>query len=511
MITPLEHNLFRRVLLFKGRVERIVRLFFFTTEKKNKILIVCIVLIVMFFSACSTLINTYKANIEGVPLWTFQTPSGNLQLLYFTGKGTDNGGDDEAARAAAAEDLLTEVSSFLRYSVTESYKQELFDTYAVPELTLTIIDEIETVTEESEVTIHLLAQADRKVISELVRENIESARSAAQLIDQPLRQAETALSRKDDYTAVRLYLEAAVQAHVSTLATAAGQYIQTMNKVLQVLENFRLQETASDKSSGTITLQLTRGDGLFATKIPGAVFVAEFPIKNSSGEIRLTQKTLITGNNGQIQFSTDHPGFRGDGAVSFFLDLSGPVSKLEKAVGPDNPMLKEVKKAAEAVSLNFSYSIVSSITGNRLALSLLEYDASGRLIQTHPGLERMIEMIQDDGYTASPIFLDAFNNGSLTDYTEEQVIERMQRTYDNLVSVGVVGTAGITSMVKSGSGYIATTKGKVRAFHLESGDTIGDSGILAANGTDFDSNSAAAASLRRFGEIAADYMLSLLR
>jgi hypothetical protein len=484
---------------------------FFAAEKKNKILSIIALSFVMIFSSCSTLLNTYKANIEGVPLWTLQTPSGNLQLLYFTGAGTDSSGDDEKARSAAAENLLTEVSSFLRYSVTESYKQKLFDTYAVPELTLKIIDEVETVTNDSKVTIHLLAQADRRVISELVRDNIESTRSAAQLIDQPLRQAETALSRKEDYTAVQLLLDAAAQAHVSTLTTAAGQYIQTMNKVIQVLEGFRLQETASDKSSGTITLQLTRGDGLFASKIPGAVFIAEFPIKNSSGKVRLTQKILKTGNNGQIQFSTDHPGFRGDGTVSFYLDLYEAVSRLEKAVGSDDPMLKEVKNAADAVSLNFSYSIVSSVTGNRLALSLLEYDASGRLIQTHPGLERMIEMIQDDGYTASPIFLDSLNNGSLADYTEEQVIEQMQKTYDTLVTVGMVGTAGITSMVKSGSGYIATTKGKVRSFYLDSGNTIGDSGIMAANGTGPDIQSAAAASLRRFGEIAADHMLSLLR
>jgi hypothetical protein len=476
---------------------------------KNKVetFLLAVLFLLVVFTGCST--PRSIARSEGMPLWTLKTPNPTLQELFFTGTGSGSVRSEAILQATA--DLLEEVSQFLRYSVTEAFIKELSQTYAADDIALEIIDEHERRNAEGGITVYLLASADRRMLSAMVRSNIETSRSESQLIEQTLRQAETAYNRSNDYAALGHYLKAAALAQSSSSAAARGQYIRIMNTALEIVRSFVLTEISSSPAEGTVTLALTRGDRLFAPKISGAQFIAEFPVRTADGTETTALTRLTTGNDGQMRFSTNHPGFGGRGSVTIRLDADAMLGELERTVGSDDPLLQSMQEAASRVVRQFAYAVVSPVTGNRLALSLLEFDQQSQLVQNHPGMDSMTAVFESAGYNISPIVIDVINFSGLTEYSEEEALEQMVSTYRNLVSVGVVGTAGITALVPGVNGYIATAKGSVKAVRLSDRSTVAQSGMLVANGTGKTPVEAAEKALGKFGELASSSMLSRLR
>ncbi|MCK5157293.1 MAG: hypothetical protein KAQ69_12760, partial [Spirochaetales bacterium] len=469
-----------------------------------------VIMILMLFTGCSTYFEALRAEIEGWPLWIIQTPPGTLQNVFFVGMGTDVNGNKITARQNAIEDMLQKISQYLKYTIPEEYRREILTTYAIREIALRITDEYTEEIEENGIRSYLLAESDRKIVSKLIRDNLEITRAASQLIDQPAGLAETAYFRKDDFSALVHYIDAAVQAYTSSLENADDLYQDIMHKTLNILRNLVMQEAISNPSSGTITLQITRGDGLFAPKIPGITLRTEYPIKNSAGKTLYSELFMTTDSNGEASFSTDNPYFRGQGIVTIHLDISDLIQKLETVTGPADPLLMQLKEEAAKFLIEFPFSLVSSSAGGEVVFSLLEYELNGTLINGHPGMERMAEVMLDDGIMANSIFFDAQNSGYDDDNSDESILMRIREEYEGLVSVAVFGIVGISGIVQGSGGYIASAKGSVRAVYLATGLEIDSSGELVANGYGSTKEAAKTTALSRFGEIAASRILSIL-
>ncbi len=469
-----------------------------------------IVVFLLLLTGCTTYFNTLRAEIEGVPFWTLQTPSSTLQSVFFVGIGTDETGNKTTARQKAIENMLTKISAYLKYTVSEEFRRELMNSFSISAIALTITDEYQTETEGGGVRIYLLGDSDRKIISKLLRDNLESSRNASQLIDQPVLQAETAFKRKEDLTALGYYIDAAVQAYISPLEDADDLYQDIMNRVDQLLNNLVIQEISSDAAKGIITIQITRGEGIFASKVLYAAFRAEYPIKNSTGKVRYSELFLSTDKNGLVTFSTNNPGFTGQGVVKIYLDIDKYILKLEAVTGIADPRLKQLKEEAANLFIEFPFSLVSPIAGKYVVLSLLEFDLNGSFITGHPGMERMAEVMEENGILANTMGFDAVNTGFDDDNSDENQLIRIRSTFDGLVTVAVIGNSGISGTAEGNGGYVATVKGDVKAVYLATGVEIDRSGELVANGFGPTKEAAKKAAMSRFGEIAASRIVSIL-
>lgn len=468
------------------------------------------ILILILLTGCSTYLNTLRAEIEGVPFWTLQTPSSTLQSVFFVGVGTDATGDQATARQFAIENMLTEISEYLKYTVSEEYRRELMNTFTINSIALTITDEYLVETEGGGIKLYLLAGSDRKIISKLVRDNLESSRNASQLIDQPVLQAETAYNRKEDLTALDLYIDAAIQAYISPLEDADDLYQDIMNRISQIVSNLVMLETSSDASKGIITIQITRGEGIFAPKVSDVTLRAEYPIKNSAGKVRISELFLSTNDSGSAVFSTNNPGFTGQGVVKIYLDIDKSIEKLEAVIGSADSRLIQLKKEAAKLFLEFPFSLVSPVAGKIVVLSLLEFEMNGTFISGHSGMERMAEVMEEEGILANTMVMSALNTGYDDENSDENLLIRIRDTFDGLVTVAVIGNAGISGTAEGSGGYIATVKGNVKAVYLATGVEIDSSGELVANGVGATKESAKKTALRRFGEIAASRIVSIL-
>jgi len=469
-----------------------------------------VILILILLSGCTTYFNTLRAEIEGVPFWTLQTPSSTLQSVFFVGIGADETGNETTARQFAIENMLTRISDYLKYTVSEEFRRELMNSSEISTIALSISDEYLVETEEGGVQIYLLADSDRKIISKLVRDNLESSRNASQLIDQPVQQAETAYNRKEDTTALGHYIDAAVQAYISPLEDADDLYQDVMDRVIQVVSNLSLQETSSDASKGVLMMQVVRGEGIFAPKISNVTLRAEYPIKNSTGKVRYSELFLSTNNSGSVTFSTNNPGFTGQGTVNIYLDIDRYIEKLEETTGSADSRLIQLKEEAAKVFIEFPFSLISSVAGKFAVLSLLEFEMDGTFISGHPGMERMAEVMEEEGVLANIMVLDALNTGFDDDNSEENMLIRIRDTFNGLVTVAVIGSAGVSGTAQGGGGCIATVKGSVKAVYLATGIEIDSSGELVANGFGATKEAAKKAALSRFGEIAASRIVSIL-
>lgn len=461
-------------------------------------------------SGCSTFINQYRASADNIPLWTLETPSSTIQSIYYTGVGVSASEGSRDAEIFAAEQILKKVTAFLHMPISEEQEDEFLTTLSISDIGLKVVDRFSRSGPDG-LTLHLLAVADRRIFSELAREGLEQVKSAVQAFEQPFRQAETAYNRKNDFKALELYFTTAKLAAHSPYDSGQEYYRDSVGHILEILKSFTLSVVSSDSGEGSITLELTRGANLFASTISHVPFTVRFPVKDSEGGSRRSALSVTSDTNGRIKFSTDHPGFRGTGTITFSLAIDGLLSELSAAVGPDDSPMKTIRRAAAAVVYEFPFSRVSIIAGDTIALSLLEYNENGGLLQIHPGLTRITEVIETEGLQVHSILIDPFNSTAVSDdYSNDAVRRLLAESFADLSAVAVVGSAGVSSSAKSGKGFVVTVKGEVSLRNLQSGGLLGESGVIVANGTGSTLEDARTAALSRFGEISGSFILSLL-
>ncbi len=461
-------------------------------------------------TGCASYINSLRAELEGKPLWIYQNPAATLQDLFYVGSGTSTENNEDLAREIALEGVLNDISAFLKFSINDTYRREFITTFGIEELGVKIMEEFRDEGPAGELVIYLLASADRKIISQMVRDNLETSRAQTQLIDQPMRQAESSYSRKDDFAALEYYAKAAVEAYTSRLEGAAEQYNSIVSRMISIVEAITIEVTQNDPATGTVTLVITRGTGFFAPKLSGIPIRAEFPIKNSQGRVSYSSTDLVTGSNGRLDFVTNHPGFRGSGHMTFYFDLQDIVKDMERVIGTENTLMLELRSALAEKFVKVPFALISQTAGKSVALSLLEFNEAGVLLESHAGLDRMVEMMGKDGIQANPLYFTALSTAATFDYSDQQVLMKAKEAFGGLLSVCIAGSVGISSQVKSGSNYIVTVRGSVSAYLLDTNRKLAATDQLVANGTGANWKAAEQAAFSRFGELAAYQIVGLI-
>ncbi|MBL7006813.1 MAG: hypothetical protein ISR78_07025, partial [Spirochaetia bacterium] len=120
------------MILFRSKPDK-------APEKRSKRLsanTAAVIVVLLLLTGCTTYLNTLRAEIEGVPFWTLQTPSSTLQSVFFVGIGTDENGNAATARQKAIENMLAKISAYLKYTVSEESRRELMNTFSISSIAL---------------------------------------------------------------------------------------------------------------------------------------------------------------------------------------------------------------------------------------------------------------------------------------------------------------------------------------------------------------------------------------
>ncbi len=458
-----------------------------------------LLLSITLFTGCSTL----RAWVQDVPVWVIEKPANTLTKVFFVSEGIDPDGFEMTARQFAYEGLLTEVSEFLGYSTDETYSRELLQTGAITDLELIITEEFIRESEEG-LQVYIIAESNRKTISKLVRDNLDTIKADEERIDAPEAEAKDAYKRQEDYQAFLSYIEAAQIAYTSPLAESQARYDGLMRNAISVLEGLNIASEASDPDQGVFTVKVTRGTGIFAPKIEGLPLAASFPIKNAAGKVRQQELQDTTDSKGLLTIAPTHTNFRGSGVVRVYLDLEEVLTSLSESIGADDPYVIELRSLIVKKSIEFEFSISSDIAGSVIVVAFLDYKKNGSLTSDTVTLDSLISSLKADG-----IFVNRIDpNGELSD--EDAMLNYATETYGDSRSIVVIGSAGVTSIIESSGSHVASVKGDARIYALEDGSLFAESGTFAANAVGATPLAAQEAAFQRFGQIAASLIISKL-
>ncbi len=470
-------------------------------QYSNRIVIsICILLLsVLLLTGCSTL----RAWVQDVPVWVIEKPVNSLSKVFFVSEGVDPDGFEMTARQFAYEDLLTDISEFLGYSTQEPYSRELLQTGAIADLGLLITNEF--IRESGDgLQVYIIAEANRKIISKLVRDNRDTIKADEESINAPESEAKAAYKRQDDYQAFMNYIDAAQIAYTSPLAESKARYDGLMKSAISVLEGLNIVSEATDPKQGIFTVRVTRGTGIFAPKIEGLPLAVTFPIKNAAGKVRQQELNDTTDSKGLLTVAPNHTSFRGSGVVRIYLDIEDELATLSESIGADDPYIIELRSLVVKKSLEFEFSISSDIAGSVIVVAFLDYEKNGTLTLDSFTLEALISSLKDDG-----IFVNRIDPTDIL-VDEETMLAYAKETYGDSRSIAVIGSAGVTSIVESSGSHIASVKGDARIYALEDGSLYAESGTFAANAVGATSMEAQKAAFQRFGQIAASLIISKL-
>lgn len=468
-------------------------------RSRNLFLSVLLIGAIALLGGCTSL----RAWVRDVPVWVVEKPANSLSKIYFTSVGVSEEGNEMTARDLANEQLLEAVSEFLGYDVRDTYRRELLQTEGIQEIALQVTESF--IQEDGQVkTVHILAEANRKTISRLVRENLESIKEQEGRINTPETEAKNAYRRQDDFAAFEYYITAALEAYRSPLAVGSARYVLLMEDAITVLEAMNLQEVDSDPDKGEFTVSVTRGSGVFAPKLSAVPLKASFPVKNAAGNTRLETLVAASDSRGQVTFSPMHTTFRGSGTLKVGIDTDTILEELSSTVGADDEHLQRIRTILVDKQLSFSYSISSEIAGRVIVASILEYGRGGDLLPSSWALDGFIDRLEQDNMFTNRVDVSTDRD------TPEKMLSFARQTYADSRTVGVVGSVGISSIVTSSDRFVASVKGELSIYTLADGKLLSATGEFAANGQGTTREAAQQAAFSRFGQIAATLVSSKL-
>ncbi len=461
--------------------------------------VVVLLLILVSLTGCSTL----QAWVQDVPVWVIEKPANSLTKVYFVSEGVDPDGFEMTARQFAFEELLLDISEFLGYSTPEQYARELLQTGAIADLGLSVTEEF--VREDAGgLKLNLLAEANRKTISKLVRDNLDTIKADEDKINEPENEAKAAYRGQNDYLAFQKYLEAALYAYTSPLAESKVRYEGLMRSAISVLEGLNLTNVASDPSKGSYTVQVTRGSGIFAPKISGLPIKVVFPIKNAAGKVRQQTMVVTTGNKGTAAIAPSHTGFRGAGVLSAYFDLEEELLLIEEAAGVNDEFLLRIRSIIAEKGLDFEFSITSAVAGSVIVVSFLDYEKNGSLSSSTVTMDSLISSLKADG-----IFVNRIEPSKDME-DEQKILAYARTTYKDSRSIVVIGSAGVSSIVESGGSQVVSVKGSARIYSLSDGSVFAETGTVAANAVGATAVDAKTAAFQRFGQVTASLIIGQL-
>jgi len=463
-------------------------------------------LIMLSLMSCATFFDSIEARVKGVPVWTLGNPSNTLSSLYFVGEGISEEGSSDAAEMLAYEDLLQEIARYTGADLLERQQRELIQEDRIAELSVRIEETFQK-EEDGVFRYYLLAAADRKNINDHIRRTSEQTQKLRESYQRIADEAEKAYSRREDYTAVHLYLEAARQAYETSVPDSREQAKQYLGKAADVLAEIQLTPADRTVGSRTFGVSVSRGSGAFALKIADAEITASFTVQNTAGKETAMVRELVTDVQGSASLTISHPGFRGVDSLVMKLELSEIEEIYETFAGDDEftPLFDTLRNLRSRKYISIPYTIHSKYLVGDIFTVFYEADRNSRQVQEAYALNSFIRTLAADGIESAEAVSSRIDDIAMTD----QVFSAFPLGAAGADKV-IAASVEISTIKNLQTVFIATAEGILRVIDAAAMADLRKPERLAANGMGQTRADAEAAALTRFGEVAAATLLNEL-
>ncbi len=454
---------------------------------------ICLLMIAatILLSGCSSISTLVRSGVEGVPAWVYE-PQVSSSQRAFVGQGIAVNAFN--AKLLAYEDILSQISTYIGEDVTAQYYRELSTTDAIGSLRLRITQE-HVKSENGQTVVHLLAavDADQLVLARTASYDAMLARQDR--IASILSQADLAYRHNRDLEAVSLYVDAAIVANGGYIENPSYQFDTLMGKIESFVSALRISISRIHSEEPSCTVTVRRISRLLPPKVLGAAVTANFKARNGMGEPYVDHVAFNTADSGSFQFVPMNPGMMGDGEVSFSIDVSEDIARLEQAAGPE--AVAGLKAAVESSVESFSYSRVSDIAKAGVVVDIMEFSLQGNLRDSNVATDMIVEEFGYDGVVLTPAFS--------SEQEEEDFFVEMRRRYPEYRYL-MYGRGGVSDILPMGGGQMVLVNGSVSLFVLADASVVKqtDDIRIAVWGTDLET--ATDEAFRRFGLVASSLL-----
>lgn len=299
-----------------------------------------------------------------------------------------------AARDAAYNDLLSQVSEYLGYDVVGRYYRELGEYGSVSQISLEI-DSTSTSTYEGYVHYYILAYADTAVIASMRSPQRQRQVEMEAQVESLRLQAMEHYRNNRDVDAIRCLMEAIAIAGEYGIASEGNSADELLERALYWLGNIRIRLSGEDPETGSVTVRVVRDRGLLSPPVVGAPVEASFTVHTHLDGHETFSVPFMTGSNGRFGFEKYHPQMAGEGRVVFSLDLEEWIDEVEDRAGLS--YAAPLGNLAQSIVASFDYSL-SGVLGNSSVLVIMdEFDENGNILDSTWARDAFISYLEGEG------------------------------------------------------------------------------------------------------------------
>lgn len=448
-----------------------------------------VLLTTLLMVSCSSFSTLMRSQMEGVPQWVYNPqPKGDQKVFVSRGEAVV----EENARLEAYRDLLDQLSLFIGDNITDQYYRELTNTASIEAFALTVTDEHQR-SEKGRQTIYLLARADARKLESRQSSVYQEMVARDQQIDALIKEGDRAYRANDDTRAITLYLEAALVSSEGPVTDSKHEASYLIDRATSAIKALRLTVRTADPKKAQATIQLKRRGRILSSRVFNAPIIATYTSRNSLGEHYEDQLLFSTAREGAFQFLPYNQGLVTSGTITFALDLSKSLHRLDAAM--DKESTKALREAISSTNLTISYELGSPLFGERVLAEIQEYSLAGsREVGGTTALMAFEATLQRSVPEVEQIELEEAE-------VEEQLEEIAAKVGANsLVYLGSVSSVGEDRL---GSDYIVVASGRVQLYRIGVDRPIYDTQEVEAVGTGPTVGEARRIAFERFGTITA--------
>lgn len=418
---------------------------------RHKGLCLLFISLTLLLGGCSSISTLVRSGVEGVPAWVYEPQVSNSQRA-FVGQGIANSVFN--ARLLAYEDILSQLSDYIGEDVSMQYYRELSTTDAIGSLRLRITQE-HVKSEDGKEVVHLLSAVDADRLSQVRTASYNAMLAREEEISSILAQADLAYRHNRDMEAISLYIDAAIIAKEGYVENNSYQFETLMGKIESFVTALRISITRIHVDIPTCTVTVRRKNRLLSPKVLGASVTASFEARNGMGESYVDHSSFNTANSGSFQFVPVNPGMMGSGAISFAIDLTDDIARLESAAGADS--VATLKSIIEDSTERFSYNRVSKVAEAGVVVDIMEFTLQGALRDSMLATDTLVQEYEYDDMSVTPVFS--------SEQDHEDFFIEMRARYPRYRYI-IFGQAGVSDVVPMGGGQMVMVNGSVSLLNL---------------------------------------------
>jgi hypothetical protein len=421
-----------------------------------------------------------------VPNWVEAPPAVSNTEVFFTGLGSDDGGNAAKAEKSAMNSMVSEVTRYLGVRITSESTVEATSTLTTytAEITelireasyayisdLRLVDRYSETLPDGTLIVHLLGAYDR---SALAAEKERLARLIAERIEAvagPERAGDAHAIRGDLYDAAVSYLESASAALDSDIENAALILQRVLGKAVDAVTRITVGPVSAPESA-RVGMPVTQMFSISAAGPAGVITGVPFSVTWTDGKPGgrggLMSAIVRTDPAGVAVFSHPPPAVAGIGRVNFSLSFSAQLEPLKSAAGKADELVRGFERAIATKRVEYRFSVLSESMSYETAVYFVDMLDDGTIFSDSATGSGIYASLGKAGFPLVPFTgLEGLHN-----FDTLQFIDAVRQTELTQAHRVIFGVATVTSISVENDVFLVSAEADLKVVDIETGKIV---------------------------------------